>query len=62
MALEINPNSFLAHYNLGVILMQKGQLSEAIIEFHEALRLKSDFSPAQYNLAKAESSANTERW
>jgi protein O-mannosyl-transferase len=53
-AAEINPNSFAIHYNLGNALFQKGQLDEAITQFQEVLRLKSDFSPAQDNLAEAQ--------
>jgi len=52
--LEIEPNSFATHYNLGGALFQKGQLDEAIAESQEVLRLKPDFSPAQDVLFKAQ--------
>ena len=51
--MEINPDSFTIHYNLGSALFQKGELAEAITQFQEVLRLKPDFSPAQEKLAKA---------
>lgn len=48
-----NPNSFLAHYNLGVELLQENKLSEAIPHFHEALRIRPHYQRAYINLGIA---------
>ncbi len=47
------PQNVRAHYNLGLVLDQGGQTSEAIREFSEAVRLNPRFAPAQLNLAVA---------
>jgi len=39
---------------VGLALVPKGQLNEAITQFQEALRLKPDFGPAKVNLAQAQ--------
>src|SRR2546430_13917171 len=38
-ALEIDPTSFYAHYNLGIVLQAKGDLSGAIAEYEKAKQL-----------------------
>ena len=45
---EFSPD---AHNTLGVILAQRGQMSEAIAEFAEAVRMRPDLVVAQRNLA-----------
>src|SRR5204863_250796 len=37
--LEIDPTSFYAHYNLGIVLQAKGDLSGAIAEYEKAKQL-----------------------
>lgn len=43
-----NPESWLAHDNLGVVLVQRGQFHEAMEHYKEAIRLKPDY-PEAYN-------------
>ena len=48
-----NPNSILANNNLGVILVRKGQLDEAIAHFQKALQDHPDDPETRNNLAVA---------
>ena len=48
-----NPNAFLAHNNLGVILIHKGNVDDAITYFQRALHTKPDFVNAHHNLGNA---------
>lgn len=41
------------HYNLGVLLAQKGDQKEAVISFKKALEINPDFWEAHYNLGNA---------
>jgi tetratricopeptide (TPR) repeat protein len=52
-SLEQNPDSWMAHDNLGAILSQAGRLPEAIDHFQAALKLKPDFPDAHNNLGSA---------
>jgi tetratricopeptide (TPR) repeat protein len=45
-----NPDSWLAHNNLGVELLGKGQLDDAMIHFQKTLAIKPDHAEAQNNL------------
>jgi tetratricopeptide (TPR) repeat protein len=45
----------MAHNDLGVALVDAGQLSEAIGHFQQALRFQPDLADAQYNLEIARS-------
>lgn len=45
-----NPGSWLAHNNLGVELLRKGQLDDAMIHFQKTLAIKPDHAEAQNNL------------
>jgi tetratricopeptide (TPR) repeat protein len=53
-SLERNPESWLAHYNLGILLADRPeQLQDAIAEYQAALRLKPDYADAHHNLGIA---------
>jgi tetratricopeptide (TPR) repeat protein len=43
-----NPQSWLAHDNLGVVLVRQGRLDEAVLHYREAIRLNPDY-PEAYN-------------
>ena len=52
--IDRNPTSWIAHYNLGVLIAgTPGRLPEAIDHYREAVRLKPDYAMAHYNLALA---------
>jgi tetratricopeptide (TPR) repeat protein len=48
-----NPNAWMAHYNLGVLLVNRGRTDEVMAHFSEALRLQPDDADAHYNLGVA---------
>ena len=45
-----NPDAWIAHNNLGIVLLDEGRIPEAV-EHCEALRIKPDSAEAHYNLA-----------
>ncbi len=51
--LEDNPESWVAHGNLGGLLAGSGRLPEAIPHFTEALRLRPDYPQARVSLGSA---------
>lgn len=51
--IESSPRAFMAHYNLGKMLAEKGRVDEAIAHYEEALRVKPDLVEAIVNLANA---------
>ncbi len=51
--IERNPGSWLARNNLGVWYRDHGEPGEAMAQYAEALRLKSDYAPAQNNMGIA---------
>lgn len=50
-ALKLNPDNFVAHYNLGGALRDIGKIDEAILHFSESRRLKPDYADTNNNLA-----------
>ena len=52
-SLQQNPGSWVAHNNLGVVLVDTGRLTEAIDHYQQALRLHPDYAAAQYNWGNA---------
>jgi tetratricopeptide (TPR) repeat protein len=44
-----NPDAWMAHNNLGIVLAGQGRVSEAIAEYAAALRIKPDYADAHYN-------------
>jgi tetratricopeptide (TPR) repeat protein len=51
--LALNPDAWLAHDNLGVVLARSGRLTEAIAHYREALRLNPNYAQTQNNLGDA---------
>ena len=53
-SIEQNPESYIAHYNLGTVLTEKpGRLPEAIGEFEAALEIRPDLADAHNGLGLA---------
>jgi hypothetical protein len=48
-----DPDGYIAHVNLGVVLAQSGELEEAIGQFEQTIRLKPDYAQAYYDLGGA---------
>ncbi len=51
--LQKNPTSFLAHCNLGTLLLNQGEAAAALPHLQEAVRLKPDMHEAHASLGKA---------
>jgi tetratricopeptide (TPR) repeat protein len=41
-----NPNAWMAHYNLGNVLIAQQKHEEAIVHYQQTIRIKPDFSLA----------------
>ena len=52
-ALEIQPDYAEAHFNLGNVLIARGQLDEAIAHYRKAVGIKPDYADAYNNLGIA---------
>jgi tetratricopeptide (TPR) repeat protein len=48
-----NPDCWMAHTNLGIVLLQKGQLDEGIAQYRAALKMQPNSWDAEYNLGTA---------
>jgi tetratricopeptide (TPR) repeat protein len=53
-ALQLNPNSATAHYDLGMVLLKLGKSDESISHFSTAIRLKPDWALPRENLKRAQ--------
>jgi tetratricopeptide (TPR) repeat protein len=51
--LSKNPNSATAHNNLGIAVLQRGSLDEAIAHFEKAVEVMPDYDRGHYNLGAA---------
>jgi tetratricopeptide (TPR) repeat protein len=55
-ALSADPNLAVAHNSLGRLYLTQGQISQAIVQFGEALRLDPGYKEAEENLRVAKAS------
>jgi tetratricopeptide (TPR) repeat protein len=53
-ALQVTPDNFLAHDNLGIWLAMEGKLDEALKHFQEAIRLNPGSASAYDNMGKTQ--------
>ena len=51
--IERNPKAWMAHNNLGAVLLREGQVNEAIVHFRRAVEIDADQVEAQANLGDA---------
>ncbi len=51
--LSRNPESWMAHNNIAISLLQKGQVDDAIAHYNRALELDPTYGEAHYNLANS---------
>jgi protein O-mannosyl-transferase len=47
-----NPGCWMAHYNLGIALNDRGKTDEAIAHYQQAIELRPGYAEAHYNLAR----------
>jgi protein O-mannosyl-transferase len=50
--LKKNPACWMAHYNLGIILGERGETDQAIDHYRQAIALRPNYSDAHYNLGR----------
>jgi tetratricopeptide (TPR) repeat protein len=48
-----NPSCWMAYNNLGIALVERGEVDEAISQYERSLQLHSDYAQAHYNLGIA---------
>ena len=51
-ALRVNPNNYIAHNNLGIILLERNELKSAASEFDQAAKINPGFSEVWDNLGQ----------
>jgi len=54
--LSKNPQAWLAHNNLGTVLVGRGEMEEAILHFSRAVEVKPDYAMAYFNRGTSHSS------
>jgi tetratricopeptide (TPR) repeat protein len=50
--LSANPRCWMADYNLGIALKERGQLDDAITHYRRAIAIRADYADAHFNLAR----------
>lgn len=50
--LALNPSCWMAHYNLGIALRDRGESDQAITHYRQAIALRSGYAEAHYNLGR----------
>jgi tetratricopeptide (TPR) repeat protein len=50
--LKKNPGCWMAHYNLGIVLGDQGDIDTAIAHYRQAIELRPSYSEAHYNLGR----------
>jgi len=50
--LALNPGCWMAHYNLGIALRDRGESDQAITHYRQAITLRPGYSEAHYNLGR----------
>jgi protein O-mannosyl-transferase len=50
--LQKNPDCWMAHYNLGIVLSGQGEADQAIDHYRRAVALRPDYAEAHYNLGR----------
>jgi len=50
--LQKNPDCWMAHYNLGIVLSEQREPDQAIEHYRQAVALRPDYAEAHYNLGR----------
>ena len=50
--LKKNPRCWMAQYNLGIVLSERGETDQAIDHYRQAIALRANYPEAQYNLGR----------